>query len=84
VTLGFLFDTMNLQLTKECFVFSDGKSFCNNDEYSLKFYINGEQVDSVKDYVISQGDMVLISYGSENIKETQEQLGELKLQEIIS
>ena len=84
VTLGFLFETMKLQLTEDCFIFSDGRSFCSTDEYLLKFYINGEQVDSVKDYVISQGDRILISYGSENLEETQEQLRELILQEIIS
>ena len=84
VTLGFLFETINLQLTEDCFIFSDGRSFCNNDEYSLKFYINGEQVDSVTEYIISQDDRILISYGSENIKEMQEQLEELMLQEIIA
>ena len=84
VTLGFLFETMNLQLTEECFVFSDGRSFCSNDEYLLEFYVNGEQVDSVKDFVISQNDRILVSYGSEDIEGIHEQLGELGLQEIIS
>ena len=84
VTLGFLFETMNLKLTEECFVFSDGRSFCSNDKYLLEFYVNGEQVDSVNDFVISQNDRILISYGSENIEGIQEQLGELGLQEIIS
>ena len=84
VTLGFLFETMNLQLTGECFVFSDGRSFCSNDEYLLEFYVNGEQVDSVNDFVISQNDRILVSYGSEDIEGIHEQLGELGLQEIIS
>ena len=84
VKLGFLFETMNLELTDECFVFSDGRSFCSNDEYMLKFYINGKQVDDVTNYVASQNDKILISYGPENIPEMQEQLEELELQQIIS
>lgn len=84
VKLGFLFETMNLELTDECFVFSDGRSFCSNDEYLLKFHINGKQVDDVTNYVASQNDRILISYGSENIQEIQEQLEELELQQIIS
>ncbi len=75
---------MNLELTDECFVFSDGRSFCSNDEYMLKFYINGKQVDDVTNYVASQNDKILISYGPENIPEMQEQLEELELQQIIS
>ncbi len=84
VSIGFLFDTMNLQLTDECLVFSDGRSFCSNDEYLLKFYINDKQIDSLKDYVLFQGDRVLISYGPESEDEINIQLEELNSQEILS
>jgi hypothetical protein len=49
----------------------------------LKFFINGIQVDGIRDYVVSQGDRILISYGSEDLKEIQEQFDELNSQEII-
>ena len=84
INLGFLFETMNIQLTEKCFVFSDGKSFCSNDEYLLKFYINGKQINDITNYVVSQNDRILISYGPETIQDVQEQLVELELQEIIS
>ena len=84
VTLGYLFDTLNLKLTSDCFVFVNGREFCTNQGYSLKFFINGIQVDSIRDYVVSQGDRILISYGSEDLKEIQEQFDELNSQEIIN
>ncbi len=84
VPLEFLFESMNIGITDACFVFPDGREFCTNDEYFLKFYVNGESVDSVEDYIISQNDRILISYGPENIKEIKEQIAELELQEIIS
>lgn len=65
VTLGNLFDTINLGLTKNCFVFQDGKKFCTNEKYSLKFFINQRQVDDIRDYLIFDGDFILISYGDE-------------------
>lgn len=83
IPLGYLFDTLNLKLTSDCFVFVNGREFCTNQDYSLKFYINGMQVDDIRDYVISQGDRILISYGAEDSKEIQEQFDELNSQEII-
>lgn len=63
VTLGYLFDTLNILLSSDCFVFPEGRDFCNNDEYALKFYINGEKADGIRDYVIADGDRILVSYG---------------------
>jgi hypothetical protein len=82
VTLRYLFDTLNIGLSPDCFVFPDGRDFCNTDEYSLKFYINGEKVDRIRDYWISDGDRILISYGPEDDEEIQSQLEELSMQEI--
>jgi len=83
VTLGYLFDTLQLGLDNRCFVFQDGRSFCTSDDYSLVFYINGEQVPDIRDYEIQEGDRVLISYGAETPEELQSQLLELEHQEII-
>ena len=83
VTLRYLFGTLGLGLSSDCFVFNDGREFCTNEDYSLKFYINAEKVDDIRDYVISEDDRILISYGSENIEEIQEQFAELEGQELI-
>ena len=84
ISLDFLFDSIGIGLDDQCYVFVDGREFCTTDEYSLKFYVNGEQVDSITDYVIFQGDRILISYGYEKDKEIREQLAELDMQEIVS
>jgi len=78
ITLGDLFKTLNLGLTPDCFTFDDGKEFCTNDDYTLKFYINGKKVQDLRDYLIFDGDLILISYGSENQEVIAQQLGELK------
>jgi len=76
--IGYLFETLNLGLTHDCFVFHDGKEFCSNDVYTLKFYINEKKVDDLRDYLIFEGDLILISYGAESTEEITEQLAELK------
>jgi len=90
VTLEYLFDSLNLSVGKtsingvleDCFAFpeSDGRKFCTNEDYSLKFYINHQAVDSLSDYVIEDGDRILISYGNETEEQINEQLMELDAQ----
>lgn len=83
VTLGYLFETLRLGLDDQCFTFQDGRSFCTNDDYSLKFYINGEQVKDIRGYEIQDDDRILVSYGGETPEEMEAQLLELQNQEII-
>lgn len=83
VTSGYLFETLGIDLTSECFIFPDGREFCNNEDYSLKFYINHEPVPSILDYVGNEGDKILISYGDETLEQLDEQLEELDSQIIL-
>ena len=83
VTLGYLFETLRLGLDDQCYTFQDGRSFCTNDDYSLKFYINGEQVKDIRGYEIQDDDRILVSYGGETPEEMEAQLLELQNQEII-
>jgi len=78
VTIGYLFDTLNLGLTPDCFTFDDGRKFCTNDDYTLKFYINERQVDDLRKYQIFDGDYILISYGAETQEEIKKQFKEQK------
>ena len=80
VMLGYLFDTMNIGVNSECYVFPDGRQFCTNEDYSLKYYINHKSVDSVNDYVIQDGDRILITFGNETPEQIEEQLVELDAQ----
>ena len=98
VTLGFLFDGLNIVVGWEsrgytdilrpsetldpCFIFPDGRQFCTNEDYSLKYYINHELVKSIYDYVLEEGDRILITYGSETPEQIEEQLMELDSQVI--
>ena len=82
VTLGYLFDSLNIGIDSECYRFPDGRQFCNgqNEDYSLKYYINHQIVDNIYDYVVEEGDRILITYGSETPEQIEEQLRELDSQ----
>jgi len=80
VTMGYLFETLGLELTDECYISQDEREFCTNEDYSLKFYINHRQVDSILDYVGQEDNRILISYGNETPEEIEEQLQEVDRQ----
>ena len=80
VTLGYLFDSLNIGIDTKCFVFPDGRQFCTNEDYSLKYYINHQPVDNIYDYIFEDGDRIMISFGAETPEQVEEQLLELDSQ----
>ena len=83
VTLGYLFESLGLGLDDQCYEFQDGRSFCTNEDYKLRFFINGEQVSDIRDYEIEEDDKILISYGAETPEELESQLLELEAMMLI-
>ena len=82
VELEFLFNSMKIAMDDECFVFPDGRQFCTNNDYTLKFYINQQKVDDLRMYVIQEDDRILITYGNEDQETIDKQLAELNAQAI--
>ncbi len=74
---------MTLGLDDQCFEFKDGRSFCTNEDYSLRFFINDEEDSDVRDYDMADDDMILISYGAETPEEIESQLLELKAMQLV-
>ena len=83
VTLGYLFDSFRLSLDDQCYVFPGGKSYCTNEDYTLKFFINEEQVSDIVDYEIDEGDKILIIFGAETPEEIDGYLLQLESQELV-
>ena len=83
VTLEFLFDSLRIALDDQCYVFPDGKSYCTNEDYVLKFFINEEQVSDIRDYEIDEGDKILIIFGAETPEEIKGYLLQLENQELV-
>ena len=77
VTLGYLFDSLGIGLDDQCYIFPDGREFCTDENYSLKSFINHQPESDIRDYVIEEGDRILISYGNEDAIQIEEQLIEL-------
>jgi len=83
VTLGYLFDSLSIGLDDQCYVFPDGKSFCTNEDFTLKLFINGDQVSDIRDHDSIEGDRVLIVFGAETPEEIDAYLLQIENQELI-
>jgi hypothetical protein len=82
VELEFMFNSMNVVIDDKCFIFPDGRQFCTNDDYTLKFYVNQQKVEDIRNYVVQEDDRILISYGDEDQEAIDKQLAELNAQTI--
>ena len=78
-----MFNSLNIGIDDQCFIFPDGKQFCTNDEYSLKYFINDEMVTDIRSYEIMEDDRILITFGGETDDQIQEYLKQVGNQEII-
>jgi len=83
VDFGFLFDSLRIDLNDQCYVFPDGKSYCTQEDYTLKFFINGEKVSDIRDYEPMENDRVLIIYGAETPEEIDQYLLVLRGQDLV-
>ena len=80
IKLGYLFDGLKIGVDSECYVFPDGRQFCTNEDYSLKYFINHQKVSDIQNYVLEDGDRILITYGSETPEKIEEYLIQLDSQ----
>lgn len=69
ITWDDFFQTLPMKLTNSCLTTGDGETLCTNNSSSLKFYLNGIEVENLLEFEIQNEDKLLISYG-DNSKET--------------
>ena len=82
VELEFLFNSLSIAIDDKCFTFPDGRAFCTNEDYALKYFINHKEVNDIREYVVMEDDRILISYGSDDENAIEKQLSELDSQMI--
>ena len=70
--------SVNMNIMNGCFASDDGKQYCNNAENKLRFFINGNETDSVNNYVINPNDRILVIYGNENADQINQELDALQ------
>lgn len=63
ITVKDFFNSVNITFNSTCLVMDTNHSYCNDEQYSLKFFVNGTKVPSYENYELKNLDRILISYG---------------------
>lgn len=78
VTWGHFFANIGFSLSDSALITDEGALYTDQGPRTLKFIVNGEQVDSIANSLVESEDQVLISYGSESVDQVlQDQFSEL-------
>ena len=62
ITWGNFFDTLPMKLTKDCLITGDGERLCDNENGSLKFYLNETEDKNLLNKKIQNNDQALIKF----------------------
>ncbi len=84
VSMGFFLNTLGITFDDSCLFLDDGRQFCDNDGKTLKFYVNGAENELYDQYLLSDNDRILVSYGDENDEQINEQITNIQSVELPS
>ena len=67
-------NSLGMNIIRECFILDNGTKYCGNDKAKLKFFLNGNEVSSISNHVIRQGDEILVIYGNDSPRDINNRL----------
>ena len=82
VPFGEFIKSVNMNIENGCFTLDDGNQYCNNEVNKLRTFINGNETESINNYVINPNDRLLVLYGNENADQINQELAALREAEI--
>ncbi len=65
VPLWVFFESVGMELTKDCLTLETGEKYCNGTKHSLKMFVNGAENIGFGNYVFKDLDKMLITYGDD-------------------
>ncbi len=77
VPLWVFFKSIGMDFNKDCITLENKERFCNDSNKKLKFFVNGKESNEFENYVFSDLDKILISYGDEREEEIKNQLAKI-------
>jgi len=74
IKLGFFFNTLKMKFNSTCFVLDNEVSYCNENDKTIKLYVNGIRNYKYENYEFRDLDKILITYSNETDKVIKEQI----------
>ena len=77
MTLGDLFTSLNMSLTKDCIVSDEKTAYCGTGDKSVKLFVNGKANTSFDRYEPQDLDKILVTYGNESVEAVAAQMSKV-------
>lgn len=74
VPVKLFFESIGMKLEQDSLTLQDGQTVTKSDENTLKYFLNGQQVDELGNYTPQDLDKLLISFGPANDPDIERQL----------
>ena len=69
VPMGEFFKSLRMDASNGCIITDTTLRYCNDTDYKLSFYVNGNKTNDIMSYVLKDDDRILITYGKQNSTE---------------
>jgi hypothetical protein len=67
-------NSVGMGIQNDCFVRDDGQQFCDSADKQLRFFVNGDEVELIENYVVEDEDRLLVIYGNQSDEAIQREL----------
>lgn len=62
VTYGYFFDTFGWEINETCITTHEDETYCEDDQHSLEYTIDGEQVDNLHNHILEDGERLEVRH----------------------
>jgi hypothetical protein len=70
--------SVDMDIQNGCFIADDGREYCDTADKKLRYFVNGNQTDSIANYVPNENDRILVVYGDEDESELRREVDALR------
>jgi hypothetical protein len=70
--------SVDMDIQNGCFIADDGREYCDTADKKLRYFVNGNQTNSIANYVPNENDRILVVYGNEDESELKREIDALR------
>jgi hypothetical protein len=70
--------SVDMDIQNGCFIADDGREYCDTADKKLRYFVNGNQTNSIANYVPNENDRILVVYGDEDESELRREVDALR------
>jgi hypothetical protein len=70
--------SVDMDIQNGCFIADNGREYCDTADKKLRYFVNGNQTNSIANYIPNENDRMLVVYGDKDENELKREIDTLK------